>query len=185
MPTGLIEYPVNQVCHLDNINCVYCGQTLNEADRTKEHVIGRKFVPKGSLDGQWNLIANACLLCNGLKSDLEDDISAITMQPDVSGKHVNNDELLAREAKRKGKGAVSQITGKAVQDSHQKIHLVMQRPGLEIKFGLVAPPQVTFERVAQLAYYHVTGFFFMQTYQEETRRRAKKLSAADERRHRI
>lgn len=177
MTDEFIEYPVNQVQHLLNVNCIYCGKMLDEAGSTKEHVVGRKFVPKGTLDGQWNLIAQACPVCNGLKSALEDDISAITMQPDVSGRHVNNDEVLFREARRKGKGAFSQITRKAVQDSHQKINLVMQHPGLEIKFGLIAPPQVTFERVAQLAYYHVTGFFFMQTYQEETKRGGFRLGA--------
>ena len=165
----MLEYPANKVHRLHNINCIYCRNILEKASQTKEHVIGRKFVPKGTLDGQWNLIANACPACNGHKSDLEDDISAITMQPDAAGSHVSNDEILLQEAKRKGKGAFSQITGKAVQDSHQTINLTAEQSGFKMNFGLIAPPQVNFERVARLAYYHVTGFYFMQTYKEETK----------------
>jgi hypothetical protein len=166
---SLIEYPANKAHRLHNINCVYCRNTLDKASLTKEHVIGRKFVPKGMLDGQWNMIANACMACNSHKSDLEDDISAITMQPDATGRHVSNDEILSQEAIRKGKGAFSQMTGKAVRDSHQTITLTAEQPGFKMSFGLIAPPQIGSERVARLAYYHVTGFFFMQTYKEETK----------------
>jgi hypothetical protein len=54
-----------------------------------------KFVPKGTLENQWNLILNACRNCNGRKADLENDISAITMQPDVLGKHFGDHPQLA------------------------------------------------------------------------------------------
>ena len=42
-------------------------------------MIGRRFVPKGKLNNQWNLIVRVCIKCNNKKSDLEDDISAISM----------------------------------------------------------------------------------------------------------
>jgi len=166
---NFIEYPSNKAYHLSNINCIYCGSLLTKETKTKEHVIGRKFVPKGTMNGQWNLIANACVSCNGLKSDLENDISAITMQPDVIGRHVIDDTILAQEAKRKGNNAYSRATGKVVKDSNQNINITAEQPGFKMSFGLIAPPQVSFERVIQLAYYHVTAFFFMQTYKEETK----------------
>jgi hypothetical protein len=67
--------------------CPYCGVALSKENSTKEHVLARKFVPKGTLNNQWNLILNACRCCNNSKSDLEDDISAITMQPNMRGDH--------------------------------------------------------------------------------------------------
>ena len=46
---------------LKNINCAYYGVELDVKSSTKEHVIGKQFVPKGKLDGQWNLILNEAL----------------------------------------------------------------------------------------------------------------------------
>ncbi len=164
-----IEYPPNRAHHLNNINCVYCGNLLMDSESNKEHVVGRRFVPKGCLDGEWNLIANACLKCNGHKSNLEDDISAITMQPDAFGKYSNDDDVLQKEAKRKGRKSLSQITGKPVIRSQSSINIDFKSPDFTMEFGFVAPPQVLPIRVYQLACYHVTGFFFMQTYNKETR----------------
>lgn len=165
MKDGFIDYPANRAHHLSNINCVYCGKLFDDSlQPTKEHVIGRKFVPKGALDGQWNLIVNACHDCNNQKADLENDISAITMQPDVAGVHVNDDENLADEARRKSENAISRKTRKAIKDSKSNLNLHSEGPGFKMTFGLIAPPQIDFERVMQLAHCHVTAFFFMQTY---------------------
>ena len=71
------EYPGNRPIILHNVSCAYCGRHFkSKLPPTKEHVIGRRFVPRGSFDGQWNLILKACQQCNGEKADLEDDISA-------------------------------------------------------------------------------------------------------------
>jgi hypothetical protein len=66
--------------------------------------VSKKLVPKGKLDRQWNLIVRACRDCNRRKSALEDDISAITMQPDTLGIHAVDDIVLIREAVREGGG---------------------------------------------------------------------------------
>lgn len=169
MTHNFIEYPANRAHHLSNINCVYCGRLFDDSIQpTKEHVIGRKFVPKGTLNGQWNLIVNACSECNNQKADLENDISAITMQPDVAGQHVNDDDYLVDEAKRKSERAVSRKTRKPVKDSGSSLNLHSEAPGFKMTFGFIAPPQIDFERVAQLACCHVTAFFFMQTYNAES-----------------
>jgi hypothetical protein len=39
-----------------------------------------RFVPKRSFAKGWALIIRSCLRCNNEKSDLEDDIAAITLQ---------------------------------------------------------------------------------------------------------
>src|SRR5689334_12269149 len=64
---------------LNNITCPYCGIDLVQQNAIKEHVVGRRFVPKGKLAHSWNLILQACRQCNEKKSDLEDDISAISL----------------------------------------------------------------------------------------------------------
>ncbi|MGY4282022.1 5-methylcytosine-specific restriction endonuclease McrA [Bradyrhizobium sp. LM2.7] len=71
MPSSMNVLPPNRAVRLDNRTCLYCG--LVEAEEnpfTVEHVVGRRFVPKGSLDKSWALIGNACLRCNNKKSDL-------------------------------------------------------------------------------------------------------------------
>jgi hypothetical protein len=87
------EHPRSRAIVLRNINCAYCGRLFDaELPATKEHVIGRRFVPRGCFAGQWNLILNACGRCNGDKAELEDDISAITMMPDAFGCHAIADD---------------------------------------------------------------------------------------------
>ncbi len=167
----LTEMPSNKVHILDNVNCVYCNRALDPAMQTKEHVIGRRFVPKGKLDGQWNLILWACRDCNGLKADLENDLSAITMLPDLTGQFGHDDLSVASEAGRKANRSTSRRTGKPVKDSRENLKLNMQlAPGCEITFGLVSPPQADRERVFRLAQLQVMAFFYMVTFDPETRR---------------
>jgi len=156
---------------LDNETCVYCGTSLIVQNDTKEHVIGRRFVPKGKLDGQWNLIVRACSSCNRKKADLEDDISAITMQTDASGKHAIEDEALKQEARRKAANCFSRRTGKTICDSSEKIKLEMPLgPGATITFNLSSPPQVREERVYELARMQIAGFFYWITYDHATKK---------------
>lgn len=97
----LKELPVNKPVKLKNLTCVYCSTVLSKVKSNDEHVIGRKFVPKGTLNNYWNLIVRACEVCNNKKSDLEDDISSITMQPDLNGTHIIDDETLTSDSIRK------------------------------------------------------------------------------------
>jgi hypothetical protein len=67
---------------LNNAHCPYCGVNLRPLRRPDQndpdHVIGRRFVPTGYLDGAWNLILDVCRNCNGQKSRLEGSVSAIS-----------------------------------------------------------------------------------------------------------
>ena len=84
--SAVLQAPSNRAIVLRNLTCPYCGDRFDpETSAAKEHVIGRRFVPRGCFAGQWNLILNACERCNRNKGDLEDDISIITMMPDVTG----------------------------------------------------------------------------------------------------
>lgn len=161
--------PINKAILLHNITCSYCGAVLTGQSSTKEHVIGRRFVPKGKLAGQWNLILNACIICNNLKSDLEDDLSAISMQPDAYGQHSVNDPILIEQAKKKGTGSTSRLTNKPVADSNEQIVINSTIfPGVSMAFSLSAPPQAAPARIYQLAEFHLKAFFYLISYNKET-----------------
>src|ERR1700730_2391905 len=115
MADTLQDLPNNNATRLNNVTCVYCGAKNSvENPLTDEHVVGRRFVPKGSFAKGWSLIVQSCLLCNCEKSDLEDDISAITLQPDLGRSHQDTD--LAAQAQRKAGGSFSRRTKKLVQN---------------------------------------------------------------------
>jgi ribosomal protein L32 len=152
-----------------NVTCPYCGRDVTK-DGEKEHVVGRRFVPRGTLYQQWNLILRACLRCNRRKSDLEDDISAITMQRDVRGRHAVDDPVLAQEAIRKGKKSYSRRTKKLVKDSRETITLKAElAPGFHITNNLTCGPQIDTPRLGELAHMQIRAFFYLVTYDVEKR----------------
>lgn len=156
---------------LDNVTCVYCGIVLEKEAATREHVIGRKFVPKGKLENQWNLVVNSCGPCNNRKSDLEDDISAITMQPDQTGQFAHDDEDAATDARRKANKASSRRTKKLVKDSQEQIDInAPWGGGASVTFKFTSPAQINQERVFELARLHLVAFFYWITFDEKTQR---------------
>lgn len=167
----LKELPDNKVIRLDNVTCAYCSAVLTNGISTREHVIGRRFVPKGKLHGSWNLIVNACRTCNGIKSDLEDDISAITMQPDMFGRDGHEDEAGASEGRRKAERAFSRRTKKPVKHSHEEMSVnVPLGQGASMSFKFTGPPQADRNRVFDLARLQAMGFFYWITFNQESKR---------------
>src|SRR5688500_6709853 len=80
--------PNKKATKLASIACCYCGRMeTKEVPLTDEHVLGRRFVPKGSFASGWSLIARACEPCNNKKADLEDEISAVTLLSDLGREH--------------------------------------------------------------------------------------------------
>ncbi len=155
---------------LDNVTCPYCGVRLTEKNSNKEHVIGRRFVPRGTLDGKWNLIVRACRTCNGRKADLENDLSAITMQPDPRGKYARDDQILKDEAIRKGQKSISSRTGKATSDSFENIEVTQRlNKKLQTKISFMSSPQADPQRLLDLAHFHIKGFFYFVTYNPHTK----------------
>jgi len=165
-----IKLPNGRPIAIDNITCVFCGERLTKDSQTKEHVVGRKFVPKGQLNAQWNLIVNACRDCNGEKSDLENDISAITMQPDIHGQYACSDKILKSEAKRKAKNSYSRLTKKSVQDSSESIVVNGTfSNGYTGSLKFDTPPQIEDKRVYKLARFQLSAFFYYLTYDNKQR----------------
>jgi hypothetical protein len=152
---------------LHNASCIYCGRDFgNDAPRTKEHVIGRNFVPEGSFKANdWNLIVWACGRCNHAKSDLEGEISAVTLQPSIGAAHL--DKTLSLLAERKASKACSKATGKTVGESRETFSLTHSlAPNVSMKFGFVGPPQLVQDRVTALAGLQIQAFFYLLTYDE-------------------
>ncbi len=149
---------------LDNVTCPYCGVALQASTRTTEHVIARRFVPKGALENSWNLILFACQDCNGRKAELEDEISAVSMQADATGKYASPDPRYAAEAKRKALGSRSRLTGARIAHSHVKKELQLPFMGGKMTVSMVAPPQVESQRVGNLAKMQMMAFFYFVTF---------------------
>jgi hypothetical protein len=117
----------------------------------------------------WNLIARACDECNGYKSDLEDDLSAISMTAIVSEAH-QVDEALQREGRRKAAGSKSRRTGKVVADSREELKIAFPLYGGAVAaLTMTAPPQADQSRLFELARLHVIAFMYWLTYDPATR----------------
>lgn len=160
-----MELTHNQPTRLRNARCAYCNADFSRNDEPqKEHVIGRLFVPKGSHDRQWNLHLNSCHECNQRKSNLENDISAITMISQLSVGA--EDEILLSEASRKSR-TKSNRTGKPVADSAETFRSEHAFGNAKMSFSFSAPPQVENDRMFALARYQLAGFFFMITYKKD------------------
>jgi len=163
--------PTNQVTLLKNVTCPYCGVELTQDNNNEEHVIGRKFIPKGFLNGQWNLILRACKKCNSDKSELENDISAITLAGRIWFDSDEVDKSIVTEAHRKIKGSKSKKTGKLAMDSQvEKTMTVPFFNGGTLNFNLVSAPQVEDSRSFELAKMQMMAFFYFITFNDETKK---------------
>jgi len=166
----VLTYPPKRAINLKNRSCAYCGRAFDAGcAATREHVIGRRFVPKGCFDGQWNLIVNACEPCNREKADLEDDISVISMLPDLAGRYPVDDPRLVSEVERKAGKAMSRKTGKAVARSKEEKHFEFPIVGGTLTYDVEAPAQIDEDRLFRLAQFHFAGFFHLITYNEAAR----------------
>src|SRR5664280_345077 len=168
--TNLTMLPPNRAEVLRNSTCVYCGCDLTVSGSTKEHVIGRRFVPKGSLHGRWNLIVRACPQCNGQKSDLEDDISAVTLAFAATGHLAKEDPLLAAEIHRKAMGSISRRTGRAIADSTEPMTIrTALGSNVTLTARMTSPPQIDHTRAFDLARLQLRAFYYRLTYDSTTK----------------
>jgi hypothetical protein len=134
---------------------------------TKEHLVGRNFVPRGSLDGgrSFNFIFNACYACNNDKSTLEGHVSAITqlMSPAVA-----ENATFSERASAKSQGEIHPWTRRPVAESFHESTIQMRGFGLGIGMGFVGPPQADREIVCRLALRHVQGLYALVTNADRT-----------------
>lgn len=153
-----------------NVVCPYCHRPFGPDLRAEaEHVVGRRFVPKGALSGHWNLVLRACGKCNDDKAALENDISAITMQPDAREEYGCEDPRLMAEARRKSR-TTNPRTGRFVSEGEKAPKITMKASGFSVSFDFVQPAHPDHERLFLLAQMQLCGFFFWLTYDEEAQR---------------
>ncbi|WP_374595242.1 HNH endonuclease [Sphingosinicella sp.] len=168
--TDLVHYSPKHRVVKRNVLCAYCGITLEPfKGGEEEHVIGRRFVPKGTLAGQWNLIVRSCPACNDAKADLEDDLSAITMQPDGLGRFAADDDRLRAEAVRKARTR-NRRTQQRVSEPTPPLIVKGNFGPANITFSYTAPAQADDRRMFELARLQLVGFFSMLTYDEAAKR---------------
>ena len=165
MSTATIADPLLRGRPFQNVTCPYCGTPLDLRTRTKEHVVGRRFVPVGALNNSWNLILWACLTCNRHKADLEDDISAISMHFHTAGLPHMADSRAQLEARRRSAKSGSRKTGKSVAASDVELEASAKLGiGAELTFSFTGPPQFDDARVFELARLQMMAFFYFLTY---------------------
>ena len=158
----------NKVTRIRNTHCAYCGVNLDGIEKDKEHVIGRRFVPVGTLDRQWNLHVNSCRSCNQRKADLENDISAITLAINVCENGAADRRIEADLSRRKR--AISRRTGKSVLASAESVKIEFPFQAGRMTLDIVGPPQIDDHRVFELARFQLQGFFHFLTFQADTSR---------------
>jgi len=129
----------------------------------KEHWIGRKFPPKGTLDrGAFNFIFRACVLCNREKGNAERHVSSVTLfNSPARGVDAAADETARHKASQD-----FHPDGKAllVQDAFRRERFEWTHlPGLRMAVSVVAPPQLDPDAVSLLAGYQVQALFAMVT----------------------
>jgi hypothetical protein len=119
----------------------------------------------GSLGNSWNLILWACLKCNRGKSDLEDDIAAISMHFHTAGLPNMSDSRAQAEALRRSAKSGSRRTGKAVAASGVDLKASAKLAfNAELTFSFTGPPQFDDDRVYELARLQMMAFFYFLTY---------------------
>lgn len=167
----LITGPSNQAVRLGNHYCAYCFQGVaGDPHASEDHVIGRRFVPRGTLEKSWNLIVNCCERCNSEKANLEDDISAITLYAYLFFGGTSISEVERTHIFRKLTGSMSRATSRNIIDSRVKIAVSGEiAPGASMAVDLVGLPQIERARIIRLAEMHVRAFYFWISFNEDTK----------------
>jgi hypothetical protein len=149
-----------------NQHCLYCGSAVGldcEIPSDREHLIGRRFVPPGSLEGTFNLIFRACKACNAIKGNAERHVSSLTL---LNSPARLDDERVDAEARRKAAGDFHpDKKGVLVQDAGDTHEICFGTPGagVSMTFTVVSPPQLNGSIVCRLASFHVQGFVALIT----------------------
>lgn len=158
----------HQSVRLKNLTCPYCGVEITKQNDSKEHVIGRNFVPVGSFDKQWNLIVQSCKNCNNKKSDLEDDISALTLDLCIkNNKDISKSAM--QKTKRKIEKCVSRQTNKTIENSRVTgVFALSHIENLAVSVNYQAPAQLDDNRCFELARYHLMAFYYFVSFNDQT-----------------
>lgn len=143
--------------------CVYCGCDLHgAAESDKEHLVGRNFVPRGSLAAEsFNFISRACGRCNGRKAAAERHVSTVSLfTAPLRVTDAEIDEIARRKA---ANDYHPEKKGTLVQDAWTESQVTAHFDLGTMRLNLVGPPQLSGDSVVLLAEYQVQGFFALVT----------------------
>jgi hypothetical protein len=163
-----------------NIHCLYCDTFLGPgttATVTKEHLIGRRFVPKGSLDSgqRFNFIFSACDECNGHKARFEDHVSAVCMM--WSRRAAEEPSFLA-EAFRKTANSYHPLRpGVKIADASEHPRISGSFGDANVQMTFAAPPRIDQSHVSGLAAMHVQALYSLATTRDHRSRESLKRLA--------
>ena len=150
---------------LSNRHCLYCGIAVggeSDTPSNKEHLIGRNFVPSGSMGGDaFNFLFRACVQCNSRKAVAERHISSVTL---INGPGRQHDPRAAAVAERKEINDFHpDKPGVAMGRAHDTLSINSNRPGFSMSVGFTSPPRANDAAVAEIAVSHVQGLFSLLT----------------------
>ena len=150
---------------LSNRVCLYCDVAVGgetDTPSNKEHLIGRNFVPLGSMGSDaFNFLFRSCVACNARKAVAERHISSVTL---INGPGRFQDPRAASAAERKATNDFHPdkpgvVMGKA-QDA---LTIASNHRGLSMAIGFTGPPRANDDAVAELALRHIQGLFSLLT----------------------
>lgn len=152
---------------LSNQHCLYCGAFVgqdSEVQSDKEHLIARRPIPRGLLQGPnaFNLIFRACCLCNAQKARIEDRISAVTLLTSPG----RDDPAVDAEALRKAAASFDVRHRKPVLQVRNDTTLNF---GGRISMTMTSPTQLDRRDVEELAFRHIQGLFALVTSRDPRR----------------
>lgn len=148
-----------------NQHCLYCGVLVGEGssvESDKEHLIGRRFVPAGAMEGTaFNFIFRACRECNARKAAAERHISSVSLFTSPARGTDSHADAIARQ-----KGARDfhpRRRGTLVQNAYETSEVRHQFGPATFRFNLAAPPQLIEDEVFLLASMQVQALFSLVT----------------------
>ncbi len=146
-----------------NAWCLYCGVYVGPGSQVtsdKEHLVGRRFVPSGTLGGDaFNFIFRACQKCNSEKAAAERHVSSVTLFSSL-GRSANTeiDAIATHKASRD-----FHPDGGLVRDAWARHRIEAPFFGGKSTFELIGPPRLDHEAVHLLATRQIQGLFSLVT----------------------
>lgn len=153
----------NRKIEKSNCCCLYCGKYFaldGSTPSDKEHLIGRNFVPEGSLDQGFNFTFRACVSCNKRKAAAEGHVSAVTLLNSSAREESAINELAERKGSKEFR---SRLGSMPVKDALETTIITGNLFGASISFTLAGPQQLIPSDVKEVALSHIQGLFALLT----------------------
>jgi hypothetical protein len=149
-----------------NQHCLYCGSHVGEDSAIasdEEHLVGRNFVPKGTMGNAFNFSFRACRPCNARKANLERHVSSVTL---LNSPSVASDGIARRAAERKAVGDTHPETRVKMGDAIARQTAEFSFGPASFNFGLSGPSPAAKNYIPELASYHIQALFTLVTTPE-------------------